>query len=57
MKKKNAFAVTIETILLFLLCSTVVIVCLQMFSDNLNDLFSAERNYKKIFVREDFFGK
>lgn len=57
MKKKNAFAVTIETILIFLLCSTVVIVCLQLFSDNLADMFSNDRNYKKLFNREASFGK
>ncbi len=56
MKKKNAFVVTIETILLFLLCTTVVMVCLQMFSDNLSDLFSEERSYKKLFNREKAFG-
>ena len=57
MKKKNAFTVTIETILIFLLCSTVVIVCLQLFSDNLADMFSNDRNYKKLFNREASFGK
>ena len=70
MKKKNAFVVTIETILLFLLCTTVVIVCLQMFSANLSDLFGCDpqkdinctienpetRNYKKLFLRNKTFG-
>jgi len=56
MKKKKAFVVTIETVLLFLLCTTVVMVCLQMFSDNLADMFSNERNYKKLFNREKAFG-
>lgn len=70
MKKKNAFVVTIETILLFLLCTTVVLICLQMFSGNLSDLFGCDpqkdtsctinnkdtRSYKKLFLREKTFG-
>lgn len=57
MKKKKAFAVTIETILLFLLCTTVVLVCLQLFSDNLKNLFDDDRQYKKLFSieRENYF--
>lgn len=57
MKKKKAFVVTIETILLFLLCTMVVLTCLQMFSGNLSDLFGQDRHYKKLFLREEYFNK
>ena len=51
MKKKQAFAITVETVLMILLCTTVVMTCLSMFSDNLSNLFDNSRNYKKIFSR------
>jgi len=49
--KKRAFAVTVEYVLIILLCCAVVGVCLAAFTDNLNVLFGADRNYKKIFER------
>ena len=51
MRKKQAFAITVEMVLMILLCATVVMTCLRLFSDNLSALFSQERNYKKIFER------
>ena len=51
MKRKNAFTVTIETLLIFLLCTTVVFVCLQLFTDNLGEMFSDKQHYKNIFNR------
>lgn len=49
--KKKAFAVTVEFVLVVLLCCAVVGVCLTAFTDNLSDLFGSDRNYKKIFER------
>lgn len=51
MKKKKAFAVTLEMVLVTLLCCAVVMVCLASFTDNLSNLFDGNRHYKKIFER------
>lgn len=58
MKKKNAFAVTIEMVLVILACCIVTAFCLAAFSDNLSNLFgndsdtsTPKRNYKTIFDR------
>ncbi len=51
MKKKEAFAITLELVLVILLCSAVVGLCLAAFTDNLSNLFDIERNYKRIFER------
>ncbi len=49
--KKEAFAVTVEYVLIILLCGVVVWICLAAFSDNLSVLFGSDRNYKKLFER------
>lgn len=52
LRKYRAFAITVEFILITLMCCAVVGVCLAIFTDNLSDLFSSDRNYKKIFERK-----
>ena len=51
MKQKKAFAVTLEFILVVLLCCIAAGVCMAVFTDNLGDLFGNDRNYKNIFER------
>ena len=51
MKNKKAFTITLEFILIMLMCTAVVGVCLAIFTDNFGGLFDNSRNYKTIFER------
>jgi len=51
MQQKKAFNITVEFILVLLLCGAIVGVCLTLFTDNLSTMFSSDRNYKKLFER------
>lgn len=52
MKQKKAFAVTLELVLVILLCGVVAGICIAVFTDNLSDLFSNDRHYKGLFERK-----
>ncbi len=51
LKKFSAFAVTVEFVLITLLCAVIVGVCLAKLTDNMGNLFTLDRNYKKLFER------
>ena len=50
-KKKKALAITVEFVLVVLLCLALLGVCLSAVTDNFSKVFEGGRNYKKLFER------